>query len=420
MSIKIIYGYNENGITYSKISDYAQLYLEIKESIKNKESKDYYIDNLSIFKWCHFLDIMYPSFIEFKKISKRKKELIKEIILNEPKCKKLEDWKEWIMKDYFPYKEYLLQNKKDFPEEYRDYILSFSDFYYSNYISLKHSSNFINNIFHKIDKNIIEDEISVALVIDNFNFSLKNILCSFLKEKSINNIDEDFYFTTLPSETIFGKQALLSLSSLNFNNNWNASKLKEIKKKFSKKNINYINQIAALKGIDFKEDNLYIVNYLKIDEMLHTDNLKYIGDILESIKLELKGIAELITFLLKLDKKVGIYIMTDHGSIKVPAFSKKIDNQIINSFKNNLGEIIGELDYKEIQQNEIVLKKYGYILDKSSFFLDKNYYIAKTGFYFKDIKEEKYVHGGISPDEICIPFLKINNYKSQFNKKKFD
>lgn len=418
MSIKIIYGYNENGITYSKISDYPQLYLDIKESVKNKESKDYYTDNLSIFKWCHFLDVMYPSFIEFKKIPKRKKELIKEVILNEPKCKELEDWKKWITEDYFPYKEYLLKNKKNFPEEYRNYILSFSDFYYSNYISLKHSSNFINNIFHNIDKNIIEDEISVALIIDNFNFSLKNILCSFLKEQGINNVEEDFYFTTLPSETVFGKQALLSLSALNFNKNWNVSNLKEIKKKFSKKNVNYINQIAILKEIDFKEDNLYIVNYLKIDEMLHTDNLKYIGDILESIKLELKGIAELINFLLKLDKKVGVYIMTDHGSIKIPAFSKKIDNQIVNNIGKNLGEIMGELDYKDIEQNKNILEKYGYILYNTSYFLDKDYYIAKPGLYFKDINEEKYLHGGISPDEICIPFLKVCNYKNKKSQSK--
>lgn len=413
MSIKIIYGYNENGVTYSKISDYPQLYLEIKEAVKNKEAKECYTDNLSIFKWCHFLEIVYPSFIEFKKISKRKEKIVKEIILNEPKCKELEDWKKWIIEDYFPYKEYLLQNKKNFPEEYRDYILSFSDFYYSNYISLKHSPNFINNIFHKIDNNIMEDEISIALIIDNFNFSLKNILCSFLKAQDINNIQENFYFTTLPSETIFGKQALLSLSALKFNKNWNVATLKEIKKKFSKKNVEYINQIATLKKFDFEERSLYIVNYLKIDEMLHTDNLKYIGDISENIKLELKGIAELINYLLKIDKKIGIYIMTDHGSTKVSAFSKKVDNQIINNFEKNLGEVIGELNYKEIQQNENILKKYGYILDKASFFLDKNYYIAKPGFYFKDIKEEKYVHGGISPDEICIPFLKISNYKNR-------
>ena len=412
MSIRIIYGYNENGITYSKISEYPQLYLEIKESVKNKESKDYYTDNLSIFKWCHFLDTMYPSFIEFKKIAKRKRETSKEIILTEPKCEGLTDWKNWIIQSYFPYKEYLAKNKKIYPKEYESYILSFSDFYYSNYISLKHSSDFINNIFHKIDKNIKEDEISIALIIDNFNFSLKNILCSFLKEQGLTNIQENFYFTTLPSETIFGKQALLSLSALRFNKNWNVATLKEIKKKFSKKNIEYINQIATLKKIDLQEKSLYIVNYLKIDEMLHKDNLKYIGDILENIKLELKGITELINYLLKIDKKVGIYIMTDHGSIKVPAFSKKIDNQIINNFEKNLGEVIGELDYKEIQQNESILKKYGYILDKASFFLDKNYYIAKPGFYFKDIKEEKYIHGGISPDEICIPFLKISNYKN--------
>lgn len=411
MGIRIIYGYNDNGITYSKISDYPQLYLEIENSIKNKESKDYYTDNLSIFKWCHFMDIMYPSFIEFKKSLKRKREIIKEVTLTEPKCKDLEEWKKWITQNYFPYKEYLSQNKKIFPEKYKNYILSFSDFYYSNYISLKHSTSFINNILHKIDKNIMKDEISIVLIIDNFNFSLKNILCSFLKEQGIDTIEENFYFTTLPSETIFGKQALLSLSALNFNKNWNVATLKEIEKKFNKKNVRYINQIATLKEINFEEESLYIVNYLNIDEMLHTDNLKYIGDILENIKLELKGIAGLINSLLKLERKIGIYIMTDHGSIKVPAFSKKIDNQIIDNLKKNLGEIIGELDYKDIKQNRIILEKYGYILEKSSFFLDKNYYIAKPGIYFKDINKEKYLHGGISPDEICIPFLRINNYK---------
>jgi len=108
--------------------------------------------------------------------------------------------------------------------------------------------------------------------------------------------------------------------------------------------------------------------------------------------------------------------MTDHGSIKVPASSKKISNQIINDFGKNWGEIIGKLEYREIIQNRSILEKYGYILEKSLFFLDEDYYIAKPGVYFKDINEEKYLHGGISPDEICIPFLKINNYTKNFHK----
>lgn len=416
MGIKVIYGYNENGITYSKISEYPQFYLDIKNSIKNNETKEYYTDNLSIFKWSHFLDEMYPSFIEFIKTKKKKKEVEKEIVLTEPKCTELKEWKRWITQEYFPYKEYLFQNKKNFPIQYEKYILKFSDYYYSNYTSIKHSLDFINNIFHRIDKNIKGEEISIALVIDNFNFSLKNILCSYFKEQEINIYEEDFYFTTLPSETLFGKQALLSLSSLNFNKNWNVGTLKELKKKFNKKNVVYINQIAKLKEINFVDNTLYIVNYLRIDEILHTDNLKYVGDILDNIKLELKGITELIKFLLEIDKKIGVYIMTDHGSIKVPASSKKISNQIINDFGKNWGEIIGKLEYREIIQNRSILEKYGYILEKSLFFLDEDYYIAKPGVYFKDINEEKYLHGGISPDEICIPFLKINNYTKNFHK----
>lgn len=39
----------------------------------------------------------------------------------------------------------------------------------------------------------------------------------------------------------------------------------------------------------------------------------------------------------------------------------------------------------------------------------KTSFIAKQGIYFKDINGEKYLHGGVSPDEICIPFLRLEN-----------
>ncbi|MGL5982226.1 MAG: PglZ domain-containing protein, partial [Cetobacterium sp.] len=327
-----------------------------------------------------------------------------------PKCESLKEWEEWIINEYFPYKEYLDKENITISKELNEYILKFSDFYYSNYSYLKNSDKFISNILHDIGEEIREDEVSIILVIDNFNFSLKNILCRFLNEKKIKIAAEKFYFTTIPSETKFGKQALLRLSSLNFKSNWIVSNLTEIKTKFREKNIEYKNKISEINELEMLENMIYVVNYLEIDELLHTDNLKVAGEISDKVEHELEKISILLESILKKEKKLGIYIVTDHGSIKTYDKVLKIDNQIINTLTKNSGDIITEISKQDIAKNKFILESFGYILDKEIFLLDKNYYIAKQGIYFKNITGEKYLHGGISPDEICIPFIKIKNY----------
>lgn len=411
MNIKLIYGYNENQYVYSNVLEYPKLYINIKNSIKNKENIVYYTDNLDIFRWCGFFKEAYPNFVELIKTEiDNKSKIFKVNNLVAPKCKCIKEWGEWIVNKYFPFKEYLDKENISIPKELNKYILEFSDFYYSNYNSIKNSEKFISNIFHDVGEDIRKDEVSIILVIDNFNFYLKSILYSFLKERKIKPDSENFYFTTIPSETKFGKQALISLSSVNFKANWSVSTLNEIKTKFKEKKIEYQNKISEINDLEMMQDMIYVVNYLEIDELLHTDNLKVAGEILEKVEHELEKISILLESLLKTNKKLGIYIVTDHGSIKTYDKTLKIDNQIINDINKNPREIISEISKQDIIKNKVVLEKFGYILDKENFLLDKNYYIAKQGIYFKNITGEKYLHGGISPDEICIPFLKIKNY----------
>ncbi|MGL4947481.1 MAG: PglZ domain-containing protein [Cetobacterium sp.] len=411
MNIKLIYGYSENQYVYSNPLEYPKLYLNIKNSIKNNEKIEYYTNDLNIFRWCGFFNEAYPGFIEFIKTDiSNNKIKYKPNNPTVPKCESLKEWEEWIINEYFPYKEYLDKENITISKELNEYILKFSDFYYSNYSYLKNSDKFISNILHDIGEEIREDEVSIILVIDNFNFSLKNILCRFLNEKKIKIAAEKFYFTTIPSETKFGKQALLRLSSLNFKSNWIVSNLTEIKTKFREKNIEYKNKISEINELEMLENMIYVVNYLEIDELLHTDNLKVAGEISDKVEHELEKISILLESILKKEKKLGIYIVTDHGSIKTYDKVLKIDNQIINTLTKNSGDIITEISKQDIAKNKFILESFGYILDKEIFLLDKNYYIAKQGIYFKNITGEKYLHGGISPDEICIPFIKIKNY----------
>lgn len=419
MSVKIVYGNIDSEYIYNDLLEYPVLYLNIKNSVKNRINIEYHTDNLDIFRWCYFFKEAYPEFIEMikteVKLVEKEQNIEREQQLNVDlaiKFKNLKEWKKWILEEYFPYKEKLDLENISISEQVKNYILKFSDYYYSNYSSLKLDDKFISNMFHDNGEHIRKDEVSVILIIDNFNFHLKNILCNFFDEKKIKVDFEDFYFTTLPSETKFGKQALLSLSSIKFKSNWNVSSLNEIKEKFKEKKIEYKNKISEMKDLELVDDTVYVVNYLGIDELLHTDNLKIAGDILEKVEFELEKIAIIVERLLSKNKKMSIYIVTDHGSIKTYDNSFKVNNQVINNLaKNRSGEIIMELSLQDIKKNKIILEKYGYILAKEKFLLDKNYYVAKQGIYFKDVSGEKYLHGGVSPDEICVPFLRLKNYK---------
>ena len=113
---------------------------------------------------------------------------------------------------------------------------------------------------------------------------------------------------------------------------------------------------------------------------------------------------------LNIENKLSFYIVTDHGSIKRYRKYNKIDNKIINSISKSKQYKVLEISDTDLKKYSSLLSEYGYIIEKNKYQIDKNFVIAKESVFFKDMDGEMYFHGGLSPDEICVPFLHFKNY----------
>ncbi len=397
---------------YSKEEDYYILYNSLQDALNLGLKKDFYTTNFKIFNWLKFLRDLYSTQINLEEIFIEDSDenieipfsMIKPDIF---KSSEIKDWKDFLLQKYFPYKNYLdLKNIDD--NGINDMIVSFSDFYYNSYKRIKNSKYFNSNTLQNIDN---KEDISIILVIDNFNYFYASYFSTLLKKEKINIVLEDYYFTTIPSITSYGKQALLSMSNYNFNEKWQPSALKELKQKFSEKSVFYLDKIKELQEtIKINQKGIFVVNYLTIDEELHKDDRKSLTSTRDKVVQELEEIVFLIKELLKSSLKTGVYVVTDHGSIKVSGNKTKTENSILKKLTKNRKEKYFELSDEDVKIYKETLINYGYILDKINFQIPSNIFIPKEGIYFDDFTTEKYFHGGLSPDEIVTPFFKIKNY----------
>ncbi len=399
-------------IIYSKEEDYYILYNSLQDALNNGLKRNFYTTNFKIFNWLKFLRDLYSTQINLEEIFIDETDENIEIPFsmikpNMFKASEIKAWKDFLLQKYFPYKNYL--DLKDIDDkEVNEIILAFSDFYYNSYKEIKNSKYFNSKSLQNIDS---KDDISIILLIDNFNYFYASYFSTLLKKEKINIALEDYYFTTIPSITSYGKQALLSMSSYNFSEKWQPSALKELKMKFSEKNVFYLDKIKELKDtIKINHKGIFVVNYLMIDEELHKDDRKALTSTRAKVVQELEEIVLLIKELLESSLKMGIYVATDHGSIKVSGNKTKTENSILKKLTKNRKEKYFELSDEDIKIHKETLLNYGYILDKINFQTPYNIFIPKEGIYFDDFTTEKYFHGGLSPDEIVTPFFKIKNY----------
>ncbi len=403
--------FSESEKCFSELSEYPDFYMQVKSTLERGESKDFYTDSLKMFRWIGFLKEAYPGYLELIKEEVKKKR-ISEVpkFPSKPDFNTLKDWKRWIVEEYFEYKRYY-DSKNLVSEELNDFIDSFSRYYYDNYLGVRNSNSFISRILHDSDKFIRKDEVTVLLIIDNFNFYYKGLFSETLKGIDLSTYSEDYYFSTIPSETKYGKQALLTHNQFDFKPNWNVRKLSALEKKFPEKKVLYINKISDLNSETlYRKGTLLVVNYLELDKELHGDDKKTMMGRDERISNEFTKICKMIKARLSSDMKTSFFITTDHGSIKRYGNYKKVDNKIINSISKSKQCKVMEISDEVLEKYKGLLSDYGYVVDKSWIGIDKNYVIAKEDVFFCDMNGEMYFHGGLSPDEVCIPFMHLKNY----------
>lgn len=323
-----------------------------------------------------------------------------------------EQWNKWAVNEYLPY-QFWLEERNQFDGEIATFSERFGDWFYKNFIELKTSfprvlHKVVPNICHEIRKS---ERISLFLVIDNFNFKYMGELGTLLNQRGFFCEEPQGYFSMIPTETEVCKKSLFSgeperksLGSKTYERI-----IEEDWSEFigSKKFI-YLPNLGALNEIRKAEHNVYFLNYRSIDELLHEDEDDLGRGHREEVYHRLKTLVDSVisfTKRLGIEYKFSIYICSDHGSTKIqPQISNPIDRKYYDAKSEDKHHRFVTVSDTQIKNLPSHVESNCYVVCKEEYGLLENFLIARGYSRFVKTGGKFYVHGGLSPEEVIIPF----------------
>jgi len=324
-----------------------------------------------------------------------------------------DQWLEWAINSYLPY-QFWLEEQNLYDKEMVTFSEMFANWFYKNFIELKSSFpkmlyKAVPNICHEIRDS---KGVGLFIVIDNFNFKYINILRSLFKQRQFICEEPQGYFSMIPTETDVCKKCLFSGESerVSIKNRAYKQIIEEDWSIFlSDKKIKYLSNLGALKEKREKEYDMYFLNYCNIDELLHKDEDELGVNHWEKIYDELASLVYLVINFskrLKIEDKLSIYICSDHGSTKIQEeIPNYIDRKYYNSKSEDKHHRFVTVSDSQIENLPSHIESNCYVIKKDEFGLTENILIAKGYGRFVRTTTKYYVHGGLSPEEVIVPFV---------------
>jgi hypothetical protein len=255
--------------------------------------------------------------------------------------------------------------------------------------------------------------VNLVLVIDNLGWSFSEMLRDLFQERGYFLAGAETYMAMLPSETEISKKCLLA-GAVGYQAIDNKTYKGMIEKGwvpyFRDNAFRYISDIGSLSAIVTIDASTYVVNYLAVDKALHKSadeigmtHQDHIHHLLEKL------VENTISFIEKhgLQECIRIHVVSDHGSTRIPAAVK---NDLDPAFFNTNGFEARSHRYVTVNSDRFAgladnLKLDCFFLPANDFMNPENVLCARRGNRFLQTDKDFYVHGGLLPEEIIVPYL---------------
>lgn len=324
----------------------------------------------------------------------------------------LQDWLNWSINQYLPYRFWMEDNDK-YDESVDAYSAVYGEWIYKNYnLLLSSEKNMVFNTVTILNNELMTNELSLIVVIDNFNYKYVNLVKEYFLEKGYCNVEETPLLAMLPTVTEVSKKSIFTGEA--YDNKVGINYQFEAKKweKMLGKSIRYLKNIGELSSINSKQEDVIFLNYLEIDDLLHKKQTESALSTRSKVKNELYALCQAIAAFAKrigYENKIKVYITSDHGSTKLRNEQTNLIEQTYYKGKSDKGDhryvVVTDENMCTLHSS---IDQYCYVLDKTRFGTRENYLIAKRYYRFKET-DDYYVHGGITPEEHIVPLLRLEH-----------
>ncbi|MEW6180946.1 MAG: hypothetical protein AB1522_13585 [Chloroflexota bacterium] len=255
--------------------------------------------------------------------------------------------------------------------------------------------------------------VNLVLVVDNLGWSFSEMLRELFQERGYYLAAAEPYIAMAPSETEISKKCLLS-GAVGYQAMDDKTYKGIIEKGwvpyFNDRAFRYLSDVGALSTVQTIDAAAYVVNYLAVDKALHrsADEIGmpqrlHIQHLLENL------VEKCVQFIEKhgLQENIRIHVVSDHGSTRIPA---EIPNDLDPSFFKTSGFDARSHRYITVSPERFAgladnLRLDCFFLPANDFLNPENVLCARRGNRFIPTAKDFYVHGGLLPEEMIVPYL---------------
>ena len=320
----------------------------------------------------------------------------------------------WATDSYLPYQAWCDRQEQFDPDFYvigdrfSEWLISKWDDLHAN--SKRMVFNILPNKAAELKQSGI---VNLVLVIDNLGWSFSEMLRDLFQDQGYFLAEAEPYLAMLPTETEISKKCLLA-SAVGYTELDNKTYTGIIEKGwvpyFNDKAFRYISDIGSLDKIETIDASTYVVNYLAVDKALHKSADEIGMPHREQIHYLLAKLVEnTIKFIDKHDLKENtrIHVVSDHGSTRIPVEQQNDLDMAL--FKTDGFE---ERSHRYLKVSNDRFEKLAdnlrfdcFLLSANKFRNDENYLCARRGNRFIATDKRSYVHGGLLPEEVLVPYM---------------
>ncbi len=320
----------------------------------------------------------------------------------------------WARDDYLPYQAWCdAQDKFDaglyaLGDRFSEWLMARWDDLHAN------SKRLVFNLLPNIAAELMRPGwVNLVLVIDNLGWSFSEMLRDLFQERGYYLVAAEPYIAMAPSETEISNKCLLS-GAVGYQAMDDKTYKGIIEKGwvpyFNDRAFRYISDIGSLSAVETIDATTYVVNYLAVDKALHRSadeigipHRVHIQHLLENL------VENCVQFIEKhgLQEKIRIHVVSDHGSTRIPA---EIPNDLDTSFFKTPGFDARSHRYVTVSAERFAaladnLRLDCLFLPANDFLNPENVICARRGNRFIPTTKDFYVHGGLLPEEMIVPYL---------------
>ncbi len=320
----------------------------------------------------------------------------------------------WATGSYLPYQAWCSAHGQFDPDLYAIGDC-FSEWLVSNWGDLHANSK--RMVFNVLPNKTVEFKdprhVNLVLVVDNLAWSFSAMLRDLFQERGYFLTTAEPYLAMLPTETEISKKCLLS-GAVGYTQIDDKTYKGIIEKGwvpyFNDSAFRYVSDIGNLGKIDKIDSSAYVVNYLAIDKALHASanvfgmpHREHVDHLLSRLVEDVHAFVERHD----LHDKIRIHVVSDHGSTRIPASAQ---NDLDPGFFKSQGFEERAQRFVEVSNERFTTLPDNLKLD--CFFLPANDYLnpanvlcARRANRFLSIDQDVYVHGGLLPEEVIVPYM---------------